>query len=242
MTNETVFGYTFIGFPNVFEDPSKVDPTKVGFNNKLLYKNGVAQIPNFGGGSEAAQINNYGGYEAGGAQSGLYANKYMPSFSDTVTKVVGRHTIKAGFFWEWIRNAQPASNNSMGNLRFSNSNSNSLGNDYADMLIGNLNTFQQYSFNRINDISYRTYEGFVQDSWKMSKKPDARTRRAHQPLHAVDRPAGLRLLRVRRVEIQHQLHAGAVLRLAVEQARQQRADGRVPGQERVLPAALRHGL
>lgn len=171
MTNETVFGYTFIGFPNVFEDPSKVDPAKVGFNNKLLYKNGVAQIPNFGGsGSEAAQINNYGGFEAGGATSGLYANKYMPSFSDTMTKVWGRHTFKAGFFWEWIRNAQPASNASMGNLRFSNGNSNSIGNDYADMLIGNLNTFQQYSFNRINDISYRTYEGFVQDSWKVTKQ------------------------------------------------------------------------
>jgi hypothetical protein len=170
MTNEFVFGYTFIGFPNVFEDPSKVDPAKVGFNNKLLYKNGVAQIPNFGGGSEASQINNYGGFEIGGPSAGLYANKWMPSFSDTLTKVWGRHTIKGGFFWEWIRNAQPASNNSMGNLRFSNSNSNSLGNDFADMLIGNLNTFQQYSFNRVNDISYRTYEGFIQDSWKVNKR------------------------------------------------------------------------
>ena len=32
MTNEFVFGYTFIGFPNVFQDPSKVDPAKVGFS------------------------------------------------------------------------------------------------------------------------------------------------------------------------------------------------------------------
>ena len=170
MTNEFVFGYTFIGFPNVFEDPSKVDPAKVGFNYKLLYKNGVAQIPNFGGGSEAAQINNYGGFEIGGPSAGLYANKWMPSFSDTLAKVWGRHTLKAGIFFEYIRNAQPASNASMGNLRFSNGNSNSIGNDYADMLIGNLNTFQQYSFNRVNDISYKTYEGFVQDSWKVNKK------------------------------------------------------------------------
>ena len=84
--------------------------------------------------------------------------------------VWGRHTLKAGVFYEYIRNAQPASNNSMGNLRVSNGNSNSIGNDYADMLIGNLNSFQQYSFNRINDISYKTYEGFVQDSWKVNKR------------------------------------------------------------------------
>ena len=170
MTNEFVFGYTFIGFPNVFQDPSKVDPAKVGYNYKMLYKNGVAQIPNFGGGSEASQINNYGGFEIGGPTAGLYANKWMPSFSDTVSKVWGRHTLKAGIFYEYIRNAQPASNASMGNLRVSSGNSNSLGNDYADMLVGNLNSFQQYSFNRVNDIAYNTYEGFVQDSWKVNKQ------------------------------------------------------------------------
>ena len=48
MTNEFVFGYTFIGFPNVFQDPAKVDRTKVGYNYKGLFKNGVSQIPSFG--------------------------------------------------------------------------------------------------------------------------------------------------------------------------------------------------
>src|SRR5208282_4605974 len=31
MTNEFVFAYTYVGFPNVFSDPSKVDRTKVGY-------------------------------------------------------------------------------------------------------------------------------------------------------------------------------------------------------------------
>ena len=39
MTNEFVFGYTFIGFPNVFQDPTKVDRTKVSYN----YKGSVQQ-------------------------------------------------------------------------------------------------------------------------------------------------------------------------------------------------------
>ena len=50
----------------------------------------------------------------------------MPSFSDTVTKVWGTHTIKVGFFWEWIRNAQPANNNTNGICRVSKGNSNTL--------------------------------------------------------------------------------------------------------------------
>jgi hypothetical protein len=170
MTNEFVFGYTFIGFPNVFEDPSKVDRTKVGYNYKGLYKNSVAQIPSFGGGQESALVFNPGGFEAGGPSSGLYANKYMPSFSDTFSKVWGTHTIKAGFFWEWIRNAQPNNNNTNGNIGVSKNNPNSLGNEFADLLTGTLNSYTETSFNRINDIAYRTYEGFVQDSWKVNKR------------------------------------------------------------------------
>ncbi len=174
MTNEFVFGYTYIGFPNVFQDPSKVDRTKVGYNYKGLYKNGIPQIPSFGGlgwtNQEASVVFNPGGFEAGGASQGLYADKWLPSFSDTVSKVWGKHTIKAGVFWEWIRNSQPANNNTNGQLQVWNGNSNTLGNEYADLVMGNLNGYSETSFNRINDISYSTWEGFAQDSWKVSKR------------------------------------------------------------------------
>lgn len=173
MTNEFVFGYTFIGFPNVFDDPSKVDRANVGYNVQGLYKNGVAQIPSFagsGGASETALIFNPGGFEAGGPSSGLYANKYMPSISDTVAKVWGTHTVKAGFFWEWIRNAQPANGNTNGYLQVNYTNPNSSGSSYADLLLGILNSYNEQSFNRINNISYNTYEGFVQDSWKATRR------------------------------------------------------------------------
>ena len=56
MTNETVFAYTFVGFPNVFEDPSKVDRKTVGYNDPTLFNNGVAQIPSFGGLSAAKPL------------------------------------------------------------------------------------------------------------------------------------------------------------------------------------------
>jgi hypothetical protein len=60
-------------------------------------------------------------------------------------------SLKAGSTTETIiRNAQPASSASMGNLRCSSNNSNSLGRGFADMLIGNLNSFNQLSFNRVN--------------------------------------------------------------------------------------------
>jgi len=176
MTNEAVMAYTFVGFPNVFTDPSTVDRSKVGYTYAglgLSSKKPVSQIPSFGnfGPSEAALIFNPGGFEAGGPSSGLYANKYMPSVSDTLTKVWRTHTFKAGFFYEWIRNAQPANENTNGLMLFSSSSSFSYGNEYADMLTGNItNGYTETNFNRLNDISYNTVEVFFQDSWKLRKK------------------------------------------------------------------------
>ena len=177
MTNEFVFGYTYIGFPNVFSDPAKVDRTQVGYSYTGLYKNGVAQIPSFGGtgwaNQEAALVFNPGGFEVGGASAGLYADKWMPSMSDTITKVVGTHTIKGGFFWEWIRNAQPANNNTNGQLQVWNGGGNTatFGNEYADLLTGNLSQgYNETSYGNLHDIAYNTYEGFVQDDWKVSKR------------------------------------------------------------------------
>ena len=43
----------------------------------------------------------------------------MPSVSDTLAKVYRNHTLKAGFFYEWIRNAQPANNNTNGQMSVS---------------------------------------------------------------------------------------------------------------------------
>src|ERR1051325_9674678 len=174
MTTSFVMVYTYIGFPNVFASTDAVDRTKVGFNSPGLFNNGVAQIPSFGGNggaSEAALMFNPGGFEAGGASSGLYANKWMPSVSDTVTKVINKHTLKGGFFYEWTRNAQPANNNTNGYMQFvPGSNDQSYGNAFLDMITGNMSSYNEANFNPINDISYNTLEFFGQDSWKFSQK------------------------------------------------------------------------
>jgi len=176
MTNELVVAYTEVKFPNVFANPALVNRSNVGYNLTGLFNNGVSQIPSFGSfGNEAALVFNPGGFEAGGPSQGLYANKYMPSVSDTISKVVGKHTIKAGFFWEWIRNAQPANNNTNGELQFNSSSiatalGYTTGDSYADEALGIMSDYNEASFNRINDIAYNTYEFFAQDDWKVTKR------------------------------------------------------------------------
>ena len=70
-----------------------------------------------------ATLLNPGGFEVGGSR-GLYADKFMPTVSDNLSKVWGTHTAKFGFFYEWIRNAQPANGNTNGQMTFSNGGSN----------------------------------------------------------------------------------------------------------------------
>jgi hypothetical protein len=170
MTNEFVFGYTYIAFPNVFQDPSKVNKNNVGYTYTGLFKNPTNQIPYVTGSGELPTLGTYGGFEVGGPSQGLYADKWLPSASDNFAVILGKHSIKVGAFWEHIRNSQPNNAYVQGQLGFSNGNSNSLGNVFADMAVGNLNSYGETNFNRINDISYNTYEGFVQDSWKVSKR------------------------------------------------------------------------
>ena len=175
MTNETVVAYTLVKFPNVFASPDAVDRSTVGYNVQGLFKTGVAQIPSFGGtggNGETALVFNPGGFEAGGASAGLYANKYMPSVSDTITKVIGTHTLKGGFFWEWIRNVQPANNNTNGYLQFV-SGSNPLyttGDSYADEVLGIASNYNEATKNRLNDEAYNTVDFFAQDDWKATKR------------------------------------------------------------------------
>jgi hypothetical protein len=60
LTNEFVFGYSYIDFPNVFEDPSKVDRTALNIPFKGIYKTGVKQIPALTGwGGEFATVQSW---------------------------------------------------------------------------------------------------------------------------------------------------------------------------------------
>ena len=69
----------------------------------------------------------------------------MPSVSDTLSKSLGNAHREGGFFYEWIRNAQPANNNTNGYMQFvpSANPTYTYGNAYADMLTGNMSQYQR---------------------------------------------------------------------------------------------------
>ena len=164
LTNEVVFGYTYIDFPNQYADPEAVDKQALGINFTGLYKNGYPFVPNVNiGGSQAFYQNN------GGFEPILFARKHLMTFADNITKVLARHTLKGGVYYQFTVNNQPSSGNTQGAITTSISNNITSGNAFADLLIGRLNGYGEQNKNVLNNMGFRTFEFYVQDSWKAAR-------------------------------------------------------------------------
>ncbi len=170
LSNEFVFGYTFIDFPNVFQDPSKVDRTALGVPfTGLAPSNNVHQIPSLTSwGGEMATILNPGGFELGGGE-GLFAKKHLPSFTDNLSKVWGTHTAKFGFYYEFVINNQPSNGNSNGRI-VEASWAGPTGNPYADLIRGYADQYEQQNKNVLHNEGYKAIEFFGMDSWKVTRR------------------------------------------------------------------------
>jgi hypothetical protein len=169
LTNEFVFGYTYINFPNSFADPQKVDRTALGYPYQGIFKNGIKQIPSVTAwGNEVAWLWNPGGFEF--ANGNLFATKYLNNYADNLSKVWGTHTAKFGAFYEHVINNQPSNNFSNGEFNFSKTSPISSGNAYADMLLGRASSFDQQNFNVLHNEAYNIFEFYAQDSWKVTRR------------------------------------------------------------------------
>lgn len=165
LTNEVVFGYSFIDFPNQFKDPKKVSKSALNIPFKGLFKSGLDQIPSLTTWGEGPTLLNPGGFDPI-----LFATKHLFNVADNMTKVVGTHTLKFGAYYEHVINNQPGNDNSNGLAVFANWGSNSSGNAVADILLGRLNDYQESTKNVLRNIAFNTFEFYASDSWKVNRK------------------------------------------------------------------------
>ena len=111
LTSESTFAATFIDFPNQLEDPSRVSRSALGYTNPGIYDSGLDQIPSMTGWGNGPTMFNPGGFDPV-----LFAKKWLISGAQSVTKVSGAHTMKAGAYYEWVNNSQPGNGDSNGRL------------------------------------------------------------------------------------------------------------------------------
>jgi len=95
-------------------------------------------------------------------------------YSASLTKVKGRHTIKAGAYLNHSYKAQNAGFNASfaGNVDFSNNTNNTLdsGFGYSNAALGVFNQYQQASKYIEGSMLYNQLEFYVQDNWKVSNR------------------------------------------------------------------------
>ncbi len=135
-----------------------------GFQYPQLYPGGW-----FPDGIPQVSITNYANFQ--GPNFALMSPSTDIGLSDTLTLLIGSHTLKAGVTVVRDRvdqNGRPAYT---GNISFNASgNPNTTGNALADALIGNFRTYTEASADPVGFFRFTQPMAFVQDSWKVSRK------------------------------------------------------------------------
>ena len=166
LTSESTFAATFIDFPNQLEDPSRVSRSALGYTNPGIYDSGLDQIPSMTGWGNGPTMFNPGGFDPV-----LFAKKWLISGAQSVTKVSGAHTMKAGAYYEWVNNSQPGNGDSNGRLAFSaRAAPTAPATTSPTRSSGNLAEYGEQSPNVVRDMAYNIFEGYIQDSWKANNR------------------------------------------------------------------------
>jgi outer membrane receptor protein involved in Fe transport len=105
---------------------------------------------------------------------GPFNQKFViDNFIDNITKLAGKHTLKAGIYYQRASNASNSQTNVQSNLDFTSTASNPLNTGYpfANALLGVYTSYTQASSKPEASYFYYDLSGYLQDTWK----PNGRT-------------------------------------------------------------------
>ena len=128
----------------------------------------------FGGKLPAIQLSGntalYGGL---GQDTGYFPwNNANPTYTyrDNLTKIVGTHTFQMGAYMAFAQKNEDNSPNTQGILTFATSSGVTSGNSFADLLMGNIASYSQWSAILKYYDRYRIVEPYFNDDWRVTKR------------------------------------------------------------------------
>jgi hypothetical protein len=144
-----------------------------------LFQNGFGgnRLPGviLNGGNQFASSSGIG-LDTGYVPNGPVNSNPSYTYRDNVSKIVGKHNLTiGGYFVASQKNEIPQVNPSVNGLitldtSFSTANTASTGNPFADLLAGNLSTFQQASGQGKYYLRYKIFEPYFQDDWHVTPR------------------------------------------------------------------------
>lgn len=168
LTNEFIFGPSS-NFIELKPDGDKALASVNKINVPKLFPNiGAGYVPNFRFGgilNNTFPFTNYNGLP-------FINQNHTFNFIDNVSKIIGSHSIKAGFYAQRSRKDQTVFARTDGDINFDNNVSNPLntGHPYANALLGIYNNYTQANAFPKGLYRYWNIEGYIQDNWKATRR------------------------------------------------------------------------
>ena len=165
LTNEAIFQFNHLTQRVDVNTPSaNYDQTALGFNFQQLYPgtNLRNKYPQF----------NAGGFFDNTFAPGWHSEGRTLGVTDTLTKVVGAHTLKTGGFVNDVKSGQQPSFTEAANFNFSSgqSNINDTGSPVANLLLGNYASVSQSNGIYFGSFKFYQWEIFGQDTWRVTPR------------------------------------------------------------------------
>ncbi|HTY85570.1 MAG TPA: carboxypeptidase regulatory-like domain-containing protein [Silvibacterium sp.] len=170
LTNELNFTASHLFYGNWLTDPQAVSASALGYPYFGVFNNGLGVIPNVGGDVTTTGVANF--FNEGGVIPNQNTPKWTYTLSENISKQMGTHLLKAGFYWShetWNQRTGDNSYLDQGAITLASWNSLTT-NPYADLLLGNVSMFSQGTQTVLLDFYANEYDFFVQDDWKVNRR------------------------------------------------------------------------
>ncbi len=168
VTNEMTVAYTRFTLEEAISNLSAVSTTALNYPYADLFTSASGIIPNVDFEGSGA-IGNDQLYIGGGEVPPFLSAQNTYSFNDALTKLLGRHLLKAGFYTEIARFNNLTEGNDNGSIA-TETYCGITGNDWADLLMGHTCEWSQSSSNIMALMQANRFDFFAQDTWKAAKQ------------------------------------------------------------------------
>ncbi len=174
LLNEFVFSYTvdhiILNDTGNWKRPSGFS---TGFHD-LFPGNGGGVLPGINLVDPAGVYGDFG-EDAGYVPNGIYNSNPTYTFRDNVNKIVGKHNLQMGIYMAFAQKnefgGELAAGSFPGYLTFDpNNDSNTTGNPFADLLLGNIYSFGQQDHLLKYYNRYKLFEPYFQDDWRITDR------------------------------------------------------------------------
>lgn len=169
MTNEVVFSGSKLKLDNQYADPDKVRLDNLGLENLVRLPFDNTQFGRQSPYAPMSLISWSQGQLWSPGTNPIFAYNDSFSITDNLSKVLGSHTLKFGALIEQGNKKQnfQGDPDSQGQIEFDNGNSRGTGNDWGDLLVGQLTGVGHGTAPPTGNYRFYNYEFYAQDSWKV---------------------------------------------------------------------------